>query len=421
MSAQPWESECPAAELLSLLNGNSVPNRRPWESEAPVAEVLNLLKGNPASKRQPLMGRPEPAPQPWEAQASSAEALHVRKVADWQRSDSDLATSRPRDRSAVSAVQQTPVGGALAGTIGHFLDQNPILDLLGDALGEGVLRRVASTSGGEFAGPCPLCGGQDRLRVWPSPPLGTPRAWCRQCQVSGDALAWATRLAGRDPAVKGSTAQTLRYAGLLEPPPRGLSTNRVRNPFSKLSSSANPASERHPAPPRRSFGGPANRHGRASDAENFFSKLSNSANGPGARDQATCPGGRTSDGPTGSELDGTTDSVRAPAASSRAVEGCPAPVSMPAPAVLIADAIQLPGSRVTSAAVDTVAIDAVFGALGGASRTAISRCYVCRGTSWWRLRDSGRGEPGDWFCARCHAPVPAETRIERFEAGEARP
>ncbi|MBV9711108.1 MAG: hypothetical protein JO011_09365, partial [Ktedonobacteraceae bacterium] len=29
------------------------------------------------------------------------------------------------------------------------------------------LRRVASTHGGEYAGPCPFCGGTDRFRVWP--------------------------------------------------------------------------------------------------------------------------------------------------------------------------------------------------------------------------------------------------------------
>ncbi len=31
-----------------------------------------------------------------------------------------------------------------------------------------MLRRVASTDGGEYAGPCPWCGGVDRLHVWPA-------------------------------------------------------------------------------------------------------------------------------------------------------------------------------------------------------------------------------------------------------------
>jgi DNA primase len=48
------------------------------------------------------------------------------------------------------------------------------------------LRKVASTHGGEYAGPCPKCGGRDRLRVWPH--AETPRFWCRQCGWSGDAI-----------------------------------------------------------------------------------------------------------------------------------------------------------------------------------------------------------------------------------------
>ena len=29
------------------------------------------------------------------------------------------------------------------------------------------IKRVANTNGGEWAGPCPFCGGEDRFRVWP--------------------------------------------------------------------------------------------------------------------------------------------------------------------------------------------------------------------------------------------------------------
>jgi hypothetical protein len=91
---------------------------------------------------------------------------------------------------------------------------------------------MARTNGGEWAGPCPLCGGRDRFRIWPNPSKRHPRAWCRQCGVSGDALAWATRFAGRDPADRGATAATLREAGYLE------SGEWVRNPVSKVSNSA---------------------------------------------------------------------------------------------------------------------------------------------------------------------------------------
>jgi len=49
------------------------------------------------------------------------------------------------------------------------------------------LKRVASTNGGEWAGPCPFCGGRDRFRVWPNA-SPKPRWWCRQCQRKGDAI-----------------------------------------------------------------------------------------------------------------------------------------------------------------------------------------------------------------------------------------
>ena len=51
------------------------------------------------------------------------------------------------------------------------------------------LRRVASTNGGEYAGPCPFCGdGTDRFRVWPH--ADRPGWWCRQCERHGDAIAY---------------------------------------------------------------------------------------------------------------------------------------------------------------------------------------------------------------------------------------
>ncbi|MEZ4667832.1 MAG: toprim domain-containing protein [Anaerolineae bacterium] len=48
------------------------------------------------------------------------------------------------------------------------------------------LKKVSSTHRGEYAGPCPFCGGEDRFRVWPNDT--TPRFWCRQCKRSGDAI-----------------------------------------------------------------------------------------------------------------------------------------------------------------------------------------------------------------------------------------
>jgi hypothetical protein len=54
------------------------------------------------------------------------------------------------------------------------------VDLLSLAERDTALRHVASTNGGEYAGPCPFCGGRDRFRVQPN---ASPRPiwYCRQC------------------------------------------------------------------------------------------------------------------------------------------------------------------------------------------------------------------------------------------------
>jgi DNA primase len=49
-----------------------------------------------------------------------------------------------------------------------------------------VLKKVATTNGGEYAGPCPSCGGSDRFRVWPADRGGRGSYWCRGCGRSGD-------------------------------------------------------------------------------------------------------------------------------------------------------------------------------------------------------------------------------------------
>jgi hypothetical protein len=48
------------------------------------------------------------------------------------------------------------------------------------------LKKVAATKGGEYAGPCPGCGGTDRFRVWPADREGEGSYWCRGCNQSGD-------------------------------------------------------------------------------------------------------------------------------------------------------------------------------------------------------------------------------------------
>ena len=49
-----------------------------------------------------------------------------------------------------------------------------------------TLKRVAATGGGEFAGPCPLCGGRDRFHVQ----SGTNRWFCRFCTGSPEQDGW---------------------------------------------------------------------------------------------------------------------------------------------------------------------------------------------------------------------------------------
>lgn len=55
------------------------------------------------------------------------------------------------------------------------LRQVDMLALIGQ---DTYLKKVASTRGGEYAGPCPFCGGRDRFRVHPE----QGRWWCRNWQ-----------------------------------------------------------------------------------------------------------------------------------------------------------------------------------------------------------------------------------------------
>jgi hypothetical protein len=61
-------------------------------------------------------------------------------------------------------------------------------NLLDEVQRDTRLTRAAATYGGEFAGACPFCGGTDRFRVWPEKDGG--RWWCRQCDKSGDLVAY---------------------------------------------------------------------------------------------------------------------------------------------------------------------------------------------------------------------------------------
>jgi len=62
----------------------------------------------------------------------------------------------------------------------------------------GRLKHVAASSGGEFAGPCPWCGGDDRFRVWPEHPSGAAggKFMCRRCGWQGDGIQFVRDMSG---------------------------------------------------------------------------------------------------------------------------------------------------------------------------------------------------------------------------------
>ncbi|MGE4579373.1 MAG: primase-helicase zinc-binding domain-containing protein, partial [Desulfuromonadales bacterium] len=56
-------------------------------------------------------------------------------------------------------------------------------------------RKVSGHKGGEYHGPCPGCGGEDRFHLWPEQDdHGT--FWCRQCGKGGDAIQFLRDFAG---------------------------------------------------------------------------------------------------------------------------------------------------------------------------------------------------------------------------------
>ncbi len=61
----------------------------------------------------------------------------------------------------------------------------PLLDLLSqDNI---IVHKVAITHGGEYQGPCPICGGKDRFHAWPEEGDGG-KWWCRGCEKGGDCI-----------------------------------------------------------------------------------------------------------------------------------------------------------------------------------------------------------------------------------------
>ena len=58
-------------------------------------------------------------------------------------------------------------------------------------------RKAATTNGGEYTGPCPLCKeGDDRFHIWDKHPSGKARWWCRMCGQSGDTIQYLRDVRG---------------------------------------------------------------------------------------------------------------------------------------------------------------------------------------------------------------------------------
>lgn len=58
------------------------------------------------------------------------------------------------------------------------------------------LKKVSSTKGGEWQGPCPECGGKDRFHVWPNELEGKGAYWCRGCGKTGDNIQFLREFRG---------------------------------------------------------------------------------------------------------------------------------------------------------------------------------------------------------------------------------
>lgn len=84
----------------------------------------------------------------------------------------------------------------------------------------------ASTQGGEYAGPCPLCGGTDRFIVWPHHPSGRGRFWCRNSSCpahkGGDVVDFVRLVASLD------FRSALEFLGITPPPLDVLPRHHVR-------------------------------------------------------------------------------------------------------------------------------------------------------------------------------------------------
>lgn len=334
------------------------------------------------------------SPQPWE----SADLLS----GFGGSTDSRL----PRRRQVRQAGQgREPINLVVA----RFLDEHPIEEVVA---AEG-LKRVAKVNGGEWCGPCPLCGGVDRLRVWPTPAEGHGRAWCRRCGISGDALNWSMRMAGMDPTVRGETGRFLRgqsgwdFDDEFETPGFHSASQQPdlrdgeKGPESsqQVSKPLPDADDEFEGP--REFGQQVSTPSSASMGE---------ASEPPVSTQ------QVSNQPPVS-----TDETEIPPENGQQVSKAPFdPATRPPPP----DDVWPEG---------TFAADEFFGALEELERTgkldfwqsdldrrvaAPRPCHMCSSRRWWRLKDNGLGARGVLVCPVCHPPMRRPDEIEWLTVAE---
>lgn len=58
-------------------------------------------------------------------------------------------------------------------------------------------KKKGNTHGGEYCGPCPACGGNDRFLIWPLENQNRGSYWCRQCERSGDNIQFLIDFEGK--------------------------------------------------------------------------------------------------------------------------------------------------------------------------------------------------------------------------------
>jgi hypothetical protein len=96
------------------------------------------------------------------------------------------------------------------------------------AIQEVKLKKASSSKGGEFHGPCPGCGGDDRFHVWPNEYQEKGGYWCRACGKAGDNIQFLIDFKGMDFKaacqflninIKEHTAETRRMPGIPDKPP----------------------------------------------------------------------------------------------------------------------------------------------------------------------------------------------------------